>query len=422
MKKITELSIINLFNDWRNNITKSLIIASIALLASSGIMPLLFPSQASAAQLTSRSITLGGAGASPTSGASKASKTDVTYRVTATIGTTGNIGGVVVDFCSNSPVIGISCTAPTGFDTNKASLAIANQSGVTGLSVDTTNSTTNKVVLTRTAGSISSGAVMVFDLGSSGATDGMTNPSANCDANTAADECTFYARILTYAASATAQSYTSASPGAYVDGGGVAMSTANQLTITARVQEVLHFCVGTSDSGVNDDCRDLSGNSIDLGVVDSSAISTTAASAGKAELRTNASSGATVSYFAEQNTSSGKLKVTGASCTGTSTTDQCFNSAGTTATAFTAGTEKFGMTCTNVDTTNGTTSNVTRDAQYSGTTTYAWDDTGATDLIASSSTVVDDELLDLKFAATAASTTPTGAYTVTATFIATATY
>ena len=422
MKRLRNISVINLTAIWKSSFRKLTVAFSIILLGSSGIMPLVFSNSASAAQLTSRKITLG---------SSEASAADVTYTLAYTIATTGNIGGVVIDFCSNSPITGTSCTAPTGFDTNKDSLALGTQTGITDFAVDTTNSDANTIILTRTAASVSSGTAVTTPLGSSGGSDGLTNPSTDCDANTTADECSYYARVLTYATTAAAQGYTSTSPGAFVDNGGIAISTANQLTITARVQEVLQFCVGDTDSGANDDCRDISGNDIDLEVVDSSTVNVNdgvSVTDGPAffMIRTNASSGAQVDYFAEQETSSGKLKVVGAACgSATSETDQCFNNPGDTAAveaAIVAGAEAFGMTCATVNTSNGSTTNLTRDAQYDNSVGYTWQDSGATDTVATSSTVLDDEMCELEFAATAAPTTPTGAYTVTATFIATATF
>jgi hypothetical protein len=62
--------------------------------------------------------------------------------------------------------------------------------------------------------------------------------------------CTFYARITTYADTAFGGGtpYASAvSPGAFVDFGGIALSTTQTITITARVQEQLTFCVSGSD-------------------------------------------------------------------------------------------------------------------------------------------------------------------------------
>ncbi|MDQ2973344.1 MAG: hypothetical protein M3Q79_02595, partial [bacterium] len=133
----------------------------------------------------------------------------------------------------------------------------------------------------------------------------------------------------------------------------------------------------------------------------------------------------------------GALRVSGSTCTGNGTiatgakTDQCFNSAGTTQLVFAGADEGFGMTVSSVDTTNGTTTNVTRDINYDGDGTnaagngWAWSQT-TTDTVASSTgsavKVVDDEMLVLRFAAQAAVTTPTGQYGVTSTYIATSSF
>jgi hypothetical protein len=63
-------------------------------------------------------------------------------------------------------------------------------------------------------------------------------------------------------------------------------------------------------------------------------------------------------------------------------------------------------------------------SQIAGPTaaSYAWDETGTVTQIASSSTIVNNEALILKFAATPAITTPTGAYTAKSDFICVATY
>jgi hypothetical protein len=379
----------------------------LAVLTGAGLTPALIGT-ASAAQLTSRKITMG---------YSNTSRTDVTYTPSFVIATTGNIRGIVVDFCSDSPLIGQTCTAPTGFDVNESGLAIANQTGISGFTIDAATDTNTVVLVNAAGGSVNSATTVSFDLGAGGGADGITNPSTNGS---------FYARILTYATTAGATGYVSTAPNtgaARTDDGGVAMSTNNQLTINARVQEQLQFCVGTTDAATNNDCTDISGTSIDLGVVDSTAVAASANDAGKAMVRTNAQSGVVIVYRSEQNTSSGKLKVAGATCSGVSTADQCFNSATTTQQPIVAGAEMYGMTIESVNQTNGSTTNLGEDPEYDGSGDgYAWDDTGTADQIASSSTVVDDEMLELKFAATASITTPPGAYTVTATFIATATF
>src|SRR6186997_857199 len=64
-----------------------------------------------------------------------------------TLPTTTNIGSIVFEYCSNSPLIYLTCSAPAGFDASSS--VLATQSGNTGFSIDNTNTTTNKIVLTR---------------------------------------------------------------------------------------------------------------------------------------------------------------------------------------------------------------------------------------------------------------------------------
>jgi hypothetical protein len=399
------------------------------VLSASAALPILLNTgTAHGAQLTQRSIDLSASGTAEGSGrdGGDAFGQDVTYTVTFTVPTAHtNLEGLVIDFCDSAtgPITGTACTAPTGFNVNEGSLALANNAEIASLTIDAATDANTLVLSNSTGDAVNALDTISFDLGTSAASDGITNPTSNG---------TFYARILTYTVDTTAAAYASAVPGAYVDDGGIALAIANELTISARVQEQLQFCVGTTDSGASSDCTDISGTAINLGVVDSGAVSATGDTAGLAMIRTNAVNGATISYKAEQNNSSGKLKVAGAACSGVSVTDQCFNSTGTTQNTITTGTEEFGMTLTNVDTSNGgATTSVACDAEYNGDgtcngagtyTDYAWDDTGAFDVIASSSTVIDDEMVTMKFAAAASATTPTGLYSTTANFVATATF
>ncbi len=260
---------------------------------------------------------------------------------------------------------------------------------------------------------------------------------------------TFYARI---------RLYDDATAGTMQWEGVVAQSNSQTLTINARVQEVLAFCVGATTvddatTSVGAACANVTGTDVDLGIIDSGSVSITPVGTTNggdnenavAMVRTNAVNGVVVDYKTVQETTSGKLKVVGATCSGTSSTDQCFNSSGTTQNSMVAGTEEFGMTIAGINcgsvasytcTFSSGTHNLIRDAEYDGAGTntytagagnnYAWDDTGTADRIASSAgsavKVVDDEAMILKFAATSAITTPTGAYTVQADFIATPTF
>lgn len=418
------------------------------ILAFAAMLPLVaLVSPASAAgQLFNRYIDLSGNLTSDGSGrdGTDTAGQDVTYRVGFDVETAhANIEAIVLDFC-DSPLVGTACTAPTGFDVNEGTVAVTAVAGITGTWTKHANTDTNTLILTKTAGdTLAADDTVTFDLGTAAAADGITNPTSPGS---------FYARIVTYDDETFADDYTSLDPdvtGAHIDEGGIAMAIANELTITARVQEVLQFCVGTTDSGATSDCTDISGTAVDLGIVDSSVVNDTTASPAFAMVRTNAYYGASVYYKAEQNATYGKLKIAGAACTNnTSELDRCFNSAigsGTTAAPVSqeinAGTEGFGMTLTGVDVTNGgATGNLSRDAAYDGDGTtgsatactaadagtnqscWAWADAGSFDTIASSSSVLDDEMVTIAFAATAAPTTPTGLYSVTANFVATATF
>ena len=370
---------------------------------------------------------------------------DVTYTVSFELTTAhGDLEGIVVDFCDASPIVGDACVAPTGFNTNFATLGstlAADDDLNANWAVDTTNSTANTVILTdaiTTGDTLGAATVVEFDLGTAAAADGFTNPSAAG---------AFYARIVTFTDDTVAAAYDSATvnvnnPGASTDEGGIALSVANELTITARVQEVLEFCIGTDtvSTGLTntaaDDCTDVGGTDLTLDVVGGSIATTSTIDTpndGIALIRTNALNGASVYYKAEQDTASGKLKQTGATCSGTSLADACFNSVGTTRTPITAGVENFGMALKDLNTTSGgATTALSCDGDYEGNGTdctgavagnnYAWDDSGAFDTIATSSGPIDDEKVSIEFAATASPTTPTGLYTVTANFVATSTF
>lgn len=182
---------------------------------------------------------------------------NVIYKVGFSTATGPNsIGSVVVEFCANSPIIGDSCTAPAGFDINKATLGIFNQSGITGLSIDVPSSTSNKAVLSRAAGIVSSATPVSFEMGNG--SNGITNP-VDLDTLTAGDQPgTYYARIYTY--------QNNDGTGTNYDAGGIALSTTDQFNVTSKVQERLTFCVYTGGVGyASNDCSGKSGSSLSLG-------------------------------------------------------------------------------------------------------------------------------------------------------------
>jgi hypothetical protein len=188
---------------------------------------------------TSRSVEM----SNSTAGAS-----GVSYLVTFTPVTSTTILGIIVDFCANDPIIGdTTCTTPAGsFGVGTPTVTGASIAGESGGSW--------------VAGSLNSGRTLdLTDATATGTPTGsasftittMTNPtpSGSCPGGGTVANCTFYARIYTYASTAGATGYTVASGGtaggAILDAGGVAISTNANIVITAKVQEQLTFCVYT---------------------------------------------------------------------------------------------------------------------------------------------------------------------------------
>jgi hypothetical protein len=257
--------------------------------------------------------------------------------------------------------------------------------------------------------------------------------------------------------------------GTITDTGTVASSTTQTLTVNAAVAEVLNFCVGSTTvdnatASVGADCTAVSGTSLNIGTLDTGATNVSPINTnggdnknGVAMIRTNAASGASITYDSIQQSGTnqkGTLRISGANCNASSATltDQCIRAIGTTQSTIAAGTENFGMTigainCGSVSsytcTFSAGTYNLARDTAYDGNGTntyttdsgavagttnqgYAWDDTGTAQTIASSAAsttkVIDDEAMILKFAATPSITTPFGLYAAQADFIAVPTY
>jgi hypothetical protein len=199
------------------------------------ILVLLY-SPARAGLIDTRSITISD---------SKASATDVTYAVQfRTDPTNGwyDIGGIVVDFCAENPIVGNSvCNTPAGFDLNLANLVVTNQNNISGFTISV-NSDGNTLIITKNIPDhVGPNAPIHFDLGSIGNNDGVTNPSI---ANQ-----TYYARALTYGTAPEAESYTSGNPGSYIDAGGFALSTASAMDLSTIVPQFLFFCSAQSIQG-----------------------------------------------------------------------------------------------------------------------------------------------------------------------------
>lgn len=356
--------------------------------------------------------------------------TDVTYEISFNTATNNpDIQGLVVDFCSNSPIIGEACTAPGGFNLNEATVAVS-ATGVAGFSLNAAT-TNNKLVLTRAGGAgIPANTNIVVTLGTAAAGDGVTNPTTT---NT-----TFYARLIVFNTQAGATSYDSSvtganNPGAeppVIDAGGVALSTAAQITITSKVQEKLTFCMYTSAANYTD-CTGVSGTAVTLG--DTNGVLDTAGpyvdKNTKYNVTTNAANGVAV-------------RVKGDTLT---TGSFSISAIGASAASSTAGTEQFGF-CTYRDTGGGAaglvgtspydSANCNTTTQSAGTGTpggvgtaqFAFDTNATTGTTSTyghqfaSKPAGDFSTGIIAFVGNIANTTEAGIYSTTLTFVATGTY
>jgi hypothetical protein len=344
-----------------------------------------------AGQVTSRSIRMSN---------SNQGTTGVTYRVSFNVPTAYGTGsppalkGIVVDFCDSSPLPGDSCTLPTGFSLT-GSPAIANASpNPTGNWTAASSNTNRTLTLTNSTGltSLSVNDTVSFEITT------VTNPTT--------DNHSFYARIFTYTSTTTG--YTtggSGNEGAYIDYGGIAMSTGKVINITAKVQETLSFCVYNTTCG-DDPSFTIGHTAGTTTIIDSSVVDTSTA---KFSLSTNANGGVALRMKGDT------LK------SGANDIDPRLTPA-----AIVAGTENFGFYVstagTNITTNNsyGTTASTYQLINTGGgagdvTTTYG----GQFATLGAPTTA---SITTLTFGATASNTTPAGTYTASEQIIATGTF
>ncbi len=147
-----------------------------------------------------------------------------------------DVGSIVFEYCSNSPLYEDACTAPSGLDVSGVSLD--QQTGEAGFTIDP-SSDSNTIILTRSAVAANPGpSTYLFS--------SAINPNS---ANTST-----FVRIATFA--------TEDATGIDTDRGAVVFSTSEALVVGAYVPPYLTFCVGIT---VSTNCSNSSGNFIDLG-------------------------------------------------------------------------------------------------------------------------------------------------------------
>ena len=360
--------------------------AAVLLFAVAGLQG--FVGQASALQITSRSIEISN---------SAAAATNVSYQVGFTATSNATIQGIVVDFCDNDPIIGdATCTAPSGFSIGASPTVTTSggsNTGLTGTWTAASANTNRTLELTNSTGTALNNTPVVFTL------SGVTNPTTSNHS--------YYARILTYTTTGGATGYAPGSEGAYTDYGGIALSTASTITVSAKVMESISFCVYHATCG---DDTSLSLGHGSNNVLDSTAVDTNNDSF---SLSTNASLGVVV-------------RLEGTTLTSGSNTIAAVNGGSATPSAMTLGTAAFGM---DIPTPGAMTVNGTYIGTGTPSSNYGLDTTTANSItgtyggtIASVTTPTNNDVTSFTFAATAANTTPAGIYTANMTLIATGTY
>ena len=366
-------------------------------------------------QVTSRSIQLNDSSAGATA------KYNIKF---STTGVT-TIGGIIVDICDDTPIIGsTTCTYPAGF--NWALAPTLNVTGgmgagwvAAGLAGGGGGNYQVLKLTNVTPQATAPGTPVNFDI------SGVINP-------TAAASHSYYARIVTFDTSANLTSqYTTtgtaraASFANQVDYGGVALSTAVPISVTAKIMETMQFC--TSAAAPTAVCGGTSVPAVTLGhgsplMLDSSAIDTQTV---YSQISTNATNGYAIRM--RSNNACGGLSKDG----GTTCPLPAINSGGASPFLMVAGTAAFGMHATaGTQVPSGALTNSVT-ATYAGAgSNYAFDTTTALDNVTATygnnvitnGSVASSVNNSYTFAATAAAVTPAGIYIANETMIATGTF
>jgi hypothetical protein len=396
--------------------------------------------------------------------------TNVRYDVYANVGSIHSLEGIVIDFCdgTNSPIIGTTCTKPTGLNLGTPTFTADT---TTATAIDTTTWTAATINTGRTFALTTTTPVTTALTGANSlihfTITGVTNPTP------LSSNGTFYARILTYTSDSVALTYTDTDPKAYVDYGGFALSVTNPVSITARVQETLTYCVsGTDMSGVTTydasatgtSCAAASTPAFVLGhgtdpttyTIDNSEVDTAKA---YTQISTNASQGAVVRMKNFNTCTNGGLSSNGGTVCNINGLVGTGTPSGSVASAMVPGTTAFGVFVSAGATTTGVTTSggaYVPDANYNdGThvteptastvtvssvssiyyspnpTLYYGDDQDVTsgvgttygDIVATTSGAPCSQMNNhIVFGVTAGLTVPAGIYTANIDFIATGTF
>lgn len=210
------------------SIRRSMVVLVVAAVLVLGLRPLIF--RAKAAQLPNRSVML--TDSEPGANSS--------YVFAFDLVSNSDIGSIQFQFCANTPIIGMTCDVPAGFDASAAVLAA--QSGELGFTIKP-GTDPNVLVLTRTAAAPTPGAVQY-------SFDNIINPS---------NDGSYYVRVQTF--------QTEDASGTDTDYGGLAFAITTGVQVQTTVPPYLLFCNGITISGT--DCSTASGSYINFGELSS---------------------------------------------------------------------------------------------------------------------------------------------------------
>lgn len=353
------------------------------------VLATLVPGLVSAADVTSRSISLS---------TSVKDSASVTYEVKFTAQDAGT-GAFILNLCDD-PTIGAACTVPGGVSTS----GVGTSGSDTVTAIDTNTSV--KVIL---AASVNAGDPVDVVL------TGIHNPTASG---------VLYGRIITYTdgTDVTSNYVSPSSVGTYKGSGSVAMSITDGFSVSGAVPETMTFCA-SGTAGIGTGCStNVTNPSLTLGA---GGILTTTLSTGTVytQISTNAAGGAVVS-----------LKSNTLGCGGLSRQGAASFAAGcgiapiTTAGSIATSDAKFGLKLGNLGGASGTTAVSGNYTTTNYLMNWASDDaTGVTStygdpIYNTSSAPISDGTADLTFGADISSVTPAGTYSATLNLIATGTF
>lgn len=181
------------------------------------------------------------------------------------------VGSISIEFCSNSPLIELPCTPPSGFDALNANLN--SSQGEPGFSIDP-SSTANKILLTRPA-ALPTGTFVRFFFSN------IDNPDATGS---------YFIRLRTFTSTD--------GTGAHIEYGGLVFAIVESLSVTTEVPPYLTFCVAVTITGF--DCGSVSSFFMDVGELSASQVR---AAASEFLIATNAANGYSITLSGNTMTS-----------------------------------------------------------------------------------------------------------------------